>query len=53
MPIWDMIQAGFASAQACQDEAYLIENEELIGEYKNWMLNTPTTADRVRTPVSM
>jgi hypothetical protein len=39
MPIWNMIQSGFASAQACQDKAYLIESEEVIGEYKNWMLN--------------
>jgi hypothetical protein len=51
LPIWKLVQAGFASAERCKDDAYLIANEGVTGEYRNWMLNTPTTVDRVRTIV--
>jgi hypothetical protein len=47
LPLWDIIRANWASTVECQDKAYLISSNPLFEGSRSWVLNTPTTVDRV------
>ena len=49
--VWDAVRAGWADAEKCQDQAYLIPIAAPEG-LERFELSTPTTTDRVMRQAS-